>query len=171
MFLYRVKYTESESDIKNNDLLYKIDQTHQNPFEMLENVGNFQKKMKNTSFYFVICIICFTLYFVNFVIWGIWGFLYSYKKKRYIVVAHVAHVVHIVHTVHGATHTCSRAGVHPPRASRESSCGRCSFQKALRKAFWNSLRACIQNIYKNIQNYQIYKNCKIWIMEFIHNTK
>ena len=38
MFLYRVKYTESEYDIQNNDLLYKIHQTCQNTFELLENV-------------------------------------------------------------------------------------------------------------------------------------
>ena len=37
MFLYRVKYTESEYDIQNNDLLYKIDQQCQNTFEILDN--------------------------------------------------------------------------------------------------------------------------------------
>ena len=42
MFLYRVKYTESESDIQNNDLLYKIDQQCQNTFECLEKF-DFQK--------------------------------------------------------------------------------------------------------------------------------
>ena len=35
MFLYRVKYTEPEYDIKNNDLLYKIDKQCQNAFEQL----------------------------------------------------------------------------------------------------------------------------------------
>ena len=33
MFLYRSKYKESESDITNNDLLYKIDQQCQNTFD------------------------------------------------------------------------------------------------------------------------------------------
>ena len=33
---YRVKYTESECDIQNIDLLYKTHQKHQNTFEMLE---------------------------------------------------------------------------------------------------------------------------------------
>ena len=37
MFPYRVKYTESEYDIQNNDLLYKIDQTCQDTFDILEN--------------------------------------------------------------------------------------------------------------------------------------
>ena len=39
MFPYTVKYTESEYDIQNNDLLYKIDQQCQNTFESLENLG------------------------------------------------------------------------------------------------------------------------------------
>ena len=34
MFLYRVEYTDSEYDIQNNDLLYKIDQKCQNTFEI-----------------------------------------------------------------------------------------------------------------------------------------
>ena len=37
MFLYRVKYTISEYDIQNNDVLYKIDPKHLNTFEKLEN--------------------------------------------------------------------------------------------------------------------------------------
>ena len=36
MFPYTVKYTESESDIKNTDLLYKIDQKYQNTFDFLK---------------------------------------------------------------------------------------------------------------------------------------
>ena len=36
MFQYNVKYTESEYDIQNNELLYKIHQKHPNAFEMLE---------------------------------------------------------------------------------------------------------------------------------------
>ena len=36
MFPYRVKYTESEYDIQNNNLLYKINQKCQNAFGMLE---------------------------------------------------------------------------------------------------------------------------------------
>ena len=36
MFPYRVKYTESESDIQKNNLLYRIDQQCQNTFEVWE---------------------------------------------------------------------------------------------------------------------------------------
>ena len=43
MFPYRFKYTESEYDIQNNGLLYKIDQTCQNIFDVLEN------KLKKTT--------------------------------------------------------------------------------------------------------------------------
>ena len=42
MFPYRVKYTESEYDIQNNDSLYKIDQQCQNTFEDFEHFGNVQ---------------------------------------------------------------------------------------------------------------------------------
>ena len=47
MFPYRVKYHESEYDIKNNDLLYKIDQKCQNTFELLEMFG--VKNFKNEN--------------------------------------------------------------------------------------------------------------------------
>ena len=43
MFPYRVKYTESEYNIQNNDLLYKIDQSCQNTFDFFENVWENQK--------------------------------------------------------------------------------------------------------------------------------
>ena len=40
MFPYRVKHTESKSDIQNINLLYKIDPTCQNTFELLETFEN-----------------------------------------------------------------------------------------------------------------------------------
>ena len=52
MFPYRVKHTESESDIQHNDLLYKIDQQCQNTFEFLENV----RKSEKSNLCFVLCI-------------------------------------------------------------------------------------------------------------------
>ena len=70
MFLYRVKYTESEYDIHNNDLLYKIDHKHQNTFEFL-NLGGKSKTFEKINFYLIICIspiIHFFVLFVNFVI-------------------------------------------------------------------------------------------------------
>ena len=42
MFPYWVKYTESEYDIQNNELLYKIDHTCQNTFELLEMFENIE---------------------------------------------------------------------------------------------------------------------------------
>ena len=39
MFLHTEKYTESESDIQNNNSLYKIDQKCQNTFDLLEYCG------------------------------------------------------------------------------------------------------------------------------------
>ena len=49
MFPYTEKYTESVSDIQNNDLLYKLHETYQNTFEILEKTRKskihiFQKK-------------------------------------------------------------------------------------------------------------------------------
>ena len=41
MFPYRFKYTESEYDIQNNDLLHKIDQQCQNTFKILEHFETF----------------------------------------------------------------------------------------------------------------------------------
>ena len=49
MFPYTVKYTESESDIQNINLLNKIHQQCQNTFEFLEGFGKFEK-IKNTYF-------------------------------------------------------------------------------------------------------------------------
>ena len=40
MFSYTVKYKEFESDIQNNNLLYKIDPTCQNTFEEFGNFRN-----------------------------------------------------------------------------------------------------------------------------------
>ena len=55
MFLYRVKHTDSEHDIKNNNLLYKIHQQHQNTFERLETFVKSVKQIKHRNFilYFV----------------------------------------------------------------------------------------------------------------------
>ena len=62
MFPYRVKYTESEYDIQNNDLLYKIDQQCQNTFEHWEN----SKKSNNSILYCVFYTNCIIhmLYFL-----------------------------------------------------------------------------------------------------------
>ena len=51
MFPYGVKYTEPKSDIQNINLLYKIDQQHQNTFGPLD----FSEKLKtkHVLFYYI----------------------------------------------------------------------------------------------------------------------
>ena len=66
MFPYRVKYTESEYDIQNNDLLYKIDQQCQNTFVMLEMFGNVRKHVSSFQFVIYMNSIIQTLYFCSF---------------------------------------------------------------------------------------------------------
>ena len=51
MFPYRVKYTESEYDIQNNNSLYKIHQQCQNTFELWDFL-KFKKKKFNV---FIFC--------------------------------------------------------------------------------------------------------------------
>ena len=86
MLIYRVKYTESESDIKNNDFFYKNTKQSKilsNFWRMFET----SKNIKNNSiFYFVLCIICiiyflYFLMFVNFVSLYILDF-YLYTRIR-----------------------------------------------------------------------------------------
>ena len=59
MVPYRVKYNESEYDIQNNDLWYKIDQQCQNTFEMLKSFEIIQKNPKIES------ILALLVYFVQ----------------------------------------------------------------------------------------------------------
>ena len=75
MFLYRVKYTESEYDIRNNDLLYKIDQQCQNTSELLESF-NFSEflcyymyNFHNSLFFVKVVMFVYfiNLYFCNFI--------------------------------------------------------------------------------------------------------
>ena len=46
MFPYTEKYAESEYDIQNNNLLYKVDQQCQNTFEHLEEIEHFRNNQK-----------------------------------------------------------------------------------------------------------------------------
>ena len=64
MFPYRVKYTESEYDLQDNNLLYKIHQQCQNTFELLE----FFRKRKKRKYKKRKCYLykLHNLYFVNF---------------------------------------------------------------------------------------------------------
>ena len=56
MFPYRAKYTKSEYDIQNNDLLYKIDQQFQNTFNFLYFGGKIRNISKNKILHFILCI-------------------------------------------------------------------------------------------------------------------
>ena len=60
MFLYRVKYTDSESDIQNSNSLYKIDHKHQNTLDFWKCLEHFKKiknkKTKVSKFDVVFCI-------------------------------------------------------------------------------------------------------------------
>ena len=73
MFPYRVKYTESEHDIQNNNLLYEIHQQCQNAFDILEIFKNNNK----SNLYLIIdisYIINIPRFFVTFYIFCIFCF-------------------------------------------------------------------------------------------------
>ena len=74
MFPYTEKCTESETDIQNNDLSYKLDQQCQNTFDIFEKQKN--ENIRKTKINFLFCNIYklhnsyFVMFgfFVNFVI-------------------------------------------------------------------------------------------------------
>ena len=78
MFPYRAKYTESESDNQNNDLLYTLDQQIQKHFRLFGNIKN-EKHETQALFckvyklhYYVFVFLCNRCKFCNFL------FLYLY---------------------------------------------------------------------------------------------
>ena len=77
MFPYTEKCIESEYDIQNNDLSYKINPKCQNTFNCLKTVGKPRKieTFKNDNFLFCILYKFHNSYFVVFVTSVIWGFL------------------------------------------------------------------------------------------------
>ena len=104
MFLYTVKYNESEYHIKNNNFLYKIHQQHQNTFrtskcfEMLKKTRN----VSNTSL-FLLCNMYnyHTSYFIVFV----------YLVFLYILYFHIYFIyIYIYIYIHIYTYTCSCRG-------------------------------------------------------------
>ena len=85
MFPYRVKFTESEYDIQNNDSLYKIDPKYQNAFEDLEKFGIFWKIERKNNILFCYIYRLHNSYFVilgNVVILGFSNFCYLYIAVR-----------------------------------------------------------------------------------------
>ena len=77
MFPYRVKYTESESDILNNDLLYQLDQQCQTTFFSFEEKSTSSNSFKHINILLGILYkfhnTCF-VYFVYFTILGMLDF-------------------------------------------------------------------------------------------------
>ena len=62
MFPYTGKYTESEYDIQNNNLLYKLDQHCQNTLEHIEIFEHFRKTRKQHEFQKEKCYIYIYIY-------------------------------------------------------------------------------------------------------------
>ena len=75
MFPYTVKYTESESDIRNNKLFYKNTQKCQNTFDLGEMFEHFQKVLVlfyyrynfHNSYFIFFRYFVFFIYFIYFV--------------------------------------------------------------------------------------------------------
>ena len=74
MFPYGLKYTESEYDIQNIDLLYKIDKECQNTFDLFDLEGFLEIKHFNILF----CILYkfHNLYFAHFGMFVVVGFFH-----------------------------------------------------------------------------------------------
>ena len=56
MFPYTDKYTESEYDIQNNNLLYTIDQQCQNAFDLFGKVWIWLKRFKQFEMFMLLFI-------------------------------------------------------------------------------------------------------------------
>ena len=78
MFPYRVKSAESEYDIQNSNFLYKINQKHQNTFDVFEFVWKRSKRrIKHIKLLLCILYNFHNSYFVMFVSFAIWVILYN----------------------------------------------------------------------------------------------
>ena len=78
MFPYRVKYNESEYDIQNNDLSYKIDQQCQNTFDILKIYEKFGKMSTSSILYFIIYVNCIIQILQILYFWDLCVFLNFY---------------------------------------------------------------------------------------------
>ena len=79
MFPYRVKYTESEYDIQDNGLLYKIHKQKTKYFQHFGKMENRNTEVNKCNFLFLNMHGFHNSYFVlfvNVVIWGFWIYRY-----------------------------------------------------------------------------------------------
>ena len=83
MFPYTEKYTEFESDIKNNNLFYEIGQQCQNTFDCSIFFGKCSKTIKNSVFLFCTMYKFHNSYFVIFVNFVLFMF-YIYVQNKWI---------------------------------------------------------------------------------------
>ena len=84
MFPYRVKYNESEYDIQNNDILYKIDQQYQNTFELCFLLEKFREKLKRIKLLFCYMYNLYNsifVFFVNIVFCFLYYYIYIYITR------------------------------------------------------------------------------------------
>ena len=87
MFPYTVKYTESKSDIQNNNVLYKIDQQCQNTFELWEKM----KKIKSFNFVFSITYKLHNSYlYILYFQYILYIFVHTYIYISYSLFIHTA---------------------------------------------------------------------------------
>ena len=86
MFPYRVKYTESESDIQNNDLLYNIDQQYQNTFQKIQNFRENHESIFFKSFDFKMISVLWRFVWPAFggpkILVNIYIYIYKYKNPK-----------------------------------------------------------------------------------------
>ena len=93
MFLYTEKYTESEYDIQNNNLLYKVHKKHQNAFEqnpifLIFDFWNKNQKVTKTNILFCYIYKFHNAYFVTFVYFDFFVY-FAFTNPWLIALAHV----------------------------------------------------------------------------------
>ena len=109
MFPYTEKYTESEYDIQNNNLLYKIDQQCQNTFEHFQKFEKF--KILNSLFGII-----YNLHNSYFVIFLILGFL-NFRIFIFIIYTHTVVLSYCIMYIHLNTANSPQVGQWPKEQS------------------------------------------------------
>ena len=144
MFPYTVKYNESESHIQNNNLLYRIHLKYQSAFEHFD-FSKFQKiafKKKESNLYFVIYTALTGRFQHSRLFREVKVSIELDRSSRFGLIQVAQNWL----KVSGPQHHGSTVALwnHSPKGSQK---------------------------YKNPKIPKIYKSYKIWIMQFIHNSK